>query len=125
VLRFLISLSVATVLLVLILWGGTFLNWWMFPSFWKEVVFFLFFITLIITNYLFKLRQKQQQVFVQFYLLSITLKMIAGLGFVFLLLWKAPTEVRGNVGLFIISYLLFTGLEVNFLMRKANPQKDS
>lgn len=97
----------------------------MFPSLWKEIIFFLFFITLIITNYLFKLRQKQPQAFVQFYLLSITLKMVVGLGFVFLLIWKAPTEVRGNVGLFIISYLLFTGLEVIFLMRKPSPEKDS
>ncbi len=123
-LRFLIGLSLAAVFLVLILWGGAFLNWWLFPSFWKEIVFFLFFITLILTNYLFKLRKKQPQVFVQFYLLSITLKMVAGLGFVFLLVWKAPTEVRGNVGLFIISYVLFTGLEVIFLMRQAGPGKD-
>ena len=119
--RFLISLSLGTVLLLLAIWGGTFLDWWLFPSFWKEIVFFLFFITLILTNYLFKLRQKQPQVFVQFYLLSITLKMVAGLGFVIYLIWKAPTEVRGNVGLFIITYLLFTGLEVIFLMRRASP----
>jgi hypothetical protein len=110
---------------VLALWGGTFLDWWLLPSYWKETVFFLFFITLILTNYLFKLRQKQPQVFVQFYLLSITLKMIAGLGFVFLLIWKVPSEVFENVGLFIISYLIFTGLEVVFLMRKADPEKGS
>jgi hypothetical protein len=110
---------------VLALWGGTLLDWWLFPSLWMEIVFFLFFITLILTNYLFNLRQKQPQVFVQFYLLSITIKIIAGLGFVFLLIWKAPSEVRGNVGLFIISYLIFTGLEVIFLMRKANPEKGS
>jgi hypothetical protein len=125
VLRFLINLSLGTVLLVLTLWGGTLLDWWLFPSLWMEIVFFLFFITLILTNYLFNLRQKQPQVFVQFYLLSITIKIIAGLGFVFLLIWKAPSEVRGNVGLFIISYLIFTGLEVIFLMRKANPEKGS
>jgi hypothetical protein len=125
VLRFLINLSLGTVLLVLALWGGTLLDWWLFPSLWMEIVFFLFFITLILTNYLFNLRQKQPQVFVQFYLLSITIKIIAGLGFVFLLIWKAPSEVRGNVGLFIISYLIFTGLEVIFLMRKANPEKGS
>jgi hypothetical protein len=125
VLRFLINLSLGTVLLVLTLWGGTLLDWWLFPSLWMEIVFFLFFITLILTNYLFNLRQKQPQVFVQFYLLSITIKIIAGLGFVFVLIWKAPSEVRGNVGLFIISYLIFTGLEVIFLMRKANPEKGS
>lgn len=123
-LRFLISLSLGTILLIFTLWGGTYLDWWFFPSFWKEIVFFLFFITLIITNYLFKLRKKQPQAFVQFYLFSITLKIVAGLGFVFLLIWKAPAEVRGNVGLFIISYLLFTGLEVIFLMSKGNLGKD-
>lgn len=124
-LRFLLSLSLLAILLLVTLWVGSFLDWWLLPSFWKEIVFFLFFITLIITNYLFKLCKKQPQAFVQFYLLSITLKMFAGLGFVFLLIWKAPTEVRGNVGLLIISYLLFTGLEVHFLMKKTSPEKDS
>jgi hypothetical protein len=125
VLRFIISLSIGTILLILGLWGGTFVDWWLLPSYWKETIFFLFFITLILTNYLFKLRQKQPHAFVQFYLLSITLKIIAGLGFVFLLIWKAPSAVRANVGLFITSYLIFTALEVNFLMRKANPEKDT
>lgn len=118
-LRFIISLIVGTVLVGLTLWIGALLSWWLYPSFWKEILFFLFFITLIVTNYLFKLRQNQPQVFVQLYLLSITIKIVAGLGFVFLLIWKVPaTELRANVGLFIISYLLFTGLEVNFLVRK-------
>ncbi|MBL7872818.1 MAG: hypothetical protein JNM78_14470 [Cyclobacteriaceae bacterium] len=122
-LRFLISLSISTVLLLFILYAGNFFEWWFIPSFWKEIVFFLFFITLIITNYLFKVRQKQPQVFVLFYLLSISLKMIAGLGFVFFLIWETPTEVRANVSLFILSYLLFTGLEVIFLMTDANSKK--
>jgi hypothetical protein len=122
--RFLIRLSLGTVLFVLALWGGSLLSWWSFPSLWKEIVFFLFFITLIITNYLLKLRKKQPQAFVQFYLLSIILKMVAGIGFVLLLIWKAPAEVRGNVGLFIISYLLFTGLEVIFLIRNTSSSKD-
>jgi hypothetical protein len=110
---------------MLAIWAGVFLGWWSFPSFWKEIIFFLFIITVIITNYLFKLRKKQPLAFAQFYLLSITLKIIAGLAFVFFLIWKAPGEVRANVGLFIISYMLFTGVEVIVFWSKTSTGKDS
>ncbi len=124
-LRFLISLSLVSIFLMLAIWAGVFLGWWSFPSFWKEIIFFLFIITVIITNYLFKLRKKQPLAFAQFYLLSITLKIIAGLAFVFFLIWKAPGEVRANVGLFIISYMLFTGVEVIVFWSKTSTGKDS
>lgn len=93
---------------------------WEIPGFWLEITLLNFFITVIITYKLFNIRESQPQVFVQFYLLSITLKMLIGLGVVFFLIWKSPTEIRGNVGLFLLTYMLFTLVEVFALMRKWN-----
>ncbi len=119
-LRFFIALFLFTALLILVGWGGSKLLNWELPGFWLEIILFSFSITAIITYKLFNIRKKQPQAFVQFYLLSITLKMIAGLAFVFLLIWEYPTEIRGNVGLFLFTYILFTLAEVFALMRKGN-----
>lgn|GEM_PF-1668794 len=118
--RFFIALFSFAALLILMGWGGSTLLNWVLPGFWLEIILFSFFITAIITYKLFKIRKTQPQAFVQFYLLSITLKMIAGLAFVFFLIWKDPTETGGNVGLFLFSYILFTLTEVFALMRKEN-----
>jgi hypothetical protein len=118
--RFFLSLSGVALLVGFTCWIGSVLGWWVLPLFWREVIFFGFAFTGIITYNLFLLRRKQPQSFVQFYLLSIILKMIIGLAFVFFLIWKSPTEIRGNVGLFLLTYLLFTLVEVFALMRKGN-----
>lgn len=115
--RFLISLSIVALLLILAVWACSAFLDWPLPTFWIEIFAFSFSITAIITYKLFELRKKQPQAFVQFYLLSITLKMLAGLGFVFFLIWKSPAETRANVGLFLLAYLLFTLVEVAALMR--------
>lgn len=91
--------------------------WWPLPAFWMEILSFIFFITLVIGYNLMRLRKKQPDVFVQFYLLSIALKMVAGLAFIFFLVIDSPHEALGSAALFIISYILFTVLEVLFLVR--------
>jgi len=105
-------------MLALVTWAGSEWNWWALPLFWKEIIFFVFFITVVIGYNLITIRRKQAQAFVQFYLLSITLKLVAGLAFVFFIIWKTPAEAKGSAALFIISYLVFTMLEVAFLVRK-------
>jgi len=117
-LRFLLSLLALASVLALVTWAGSEWNWWALPLFWKEIIFFVFFITIVIGYNLIALRQKQAQVFTQFYLLSISLKLVAGLAFVFFIIWKAPAEAKGSAALFIVSYLVFTFLEVVFLVRK-------
>jgi hypothetical protein len=46
------------------------------------------------------------------------LKMAAGLAFIIFIILKTPIEAKGSAALFIVCYLLFTLVEVNFLMRK-------
>jgi len=117
-LRFLLSLLTGAILLALVTWAGSEWGWWILPLFWKEIIFFVFLITVVIGYNLITIRRKQAQAFVQFYLLSISLKMVAGLAFVFFIIWKTPAEAKGSAALFIVSYLVFTFLEVVFLMRK-------
>lgn len=78
----------------------------------------MFIITLIIGYKLVKMRKMQAATFVQFYLLSITLKMAAGLAFIIFIILKSPAEAMGNAALFILCYLAFTLVEVVSLMRK-------
>jgi hypothetical protein len=102
-------------------WGGAVQGWWSLPLLWKEIILFMFFITLIIGYKLVQIRRKQAVVFVQFYLLSITLKMAAGLALLVLIILKTPAEAGANSAIFIVCYLLFTVVEVVFLVRKAPP----
>lgn len=115
-LRFIISILITTLLLALITWAGSQQGAWVLPTYWKEILFFVLFITLVIYYNLNKLRSKQPEAFTQFYLLSIVLKMIGGLTLIFFIVWDDPSSAIGNVTLFIVSYLILTFLEVFFLL---------
>jgi hypothetical protein len=93
---------------------------WVLPTYWKEILFFVLFITLVIYYNLNKLRSKQPEAFTQFYLLSIVLKMVGGLTLIFFIVWDAPSAATGNVTLFIVSYLILTFLEVFFLLVRSD-----
>lgn len=103
-------------------WLGSIHAWWTLPGMWIQVLVFLFVTMLIIGVNLLRMRKNQPQVFVQFYLLSIALKMIAGLAFIFFLIWDNPTEAAPLAALFMVAYILFTGAEVVFLLPK-NPDR--
>lgn len=115
-LRFIITILAATLLLGLITWIGSQEGFWILPTYWIEILFFVLFITMVIYYNLNKLRAKQTEAFTQFYLLSIVLKMVGGLTLVFFIVWDAPSAATGNVTLFIVSYLILTFLEVFFLL---------
>jgi hypothetical protein len=118
-LRFIISVFMATILLALITWTGFKQGAWILPTYWIEILFFVLFITLVIYYNLNKLRSKQPDVFTQFYLLSIVLKMLGGLSLIFFIVWDDPPSAAGNITLFILSYLILTFLEVLFLVRRS------
>lgn len=118
--RIFLGLSSVGLVLGLVCWMGGALDWWGLPIFWKEVIFFSFAVTTILTFNLVRVKQKQPPSFIQFYLVSIILKMLVGLAFAFFLIWKSPAETRGNVGLFLFAYIIFTGVEVYALTRKGH-----
>lgn len=119
--RFIILLIIAAALIAIAVVAGDRLNWWALPTYWKEILIVNFFITIIIFAYLQKVQNQQPQIFTQFYLLSIVLKMIGGLSLITFVVWDAPAAAIGNVVTFIVSYLVFTVLEVISLL-KQNPR---
>ncbi|MBX2900892.1 MAG: hypothetical protein KF775_14670 [Cyclobacteriaceae bacterium] len=96
-------------------WLGNTWAWWTLPDGWILVLIFLLIAMLVVGLNLLRIRKNQPQVFVQFYLLSIAVKMVAGLAFIFFLIWDNPAEAAPLAALFMVGYILFTGAEVLFL----------
>jgi amino acid transporter len=116
--RYLIVMLTVLSLLLGAVWFGNAQDWWTLPHMWIQVLVFLFIVTLIIGFNLIRIRKNQPQVFVQFYLLSISVKMVAGLALIFFLVWDNPAQVASVATLFMVAYILFTGVEVFFLINQ-------
>jgi len=119
VLKFIIALS----LTVLVLWGGLELCLYYHwidnaPSFAKESIALLFITNLIIFYYLNRL---SREIFVQLYLLSMALKILAFAAFILIIILKNRDGAFANVVFFLIAYLIFTALEVAFLYKRFGP----
>lgn len=116
--RYLIIMLAVLAVLMATVWVGSVQTWWILPAMWIQVLVFLFIATLIVGFNLVRIRKNQPQVFVQFYLLSISVKMIAGLAFIFFLVWDNPAEAAPIVALFMVAYILFTFVEVAYLLNQ-------
>lgn len=114
--RFLIGLFLIAVLLLLLLWWGQAEGWWAMPSFSKEIILVMALLTAILFFYLRMIRARQPGIFNMFYLLSIAIKLMAGLSFIGYVVWSDRAAAAGNALLFVVSYSLFTFLEVYFLV---------
>jgi len=90
------------------------------PSLVNLIVVLLGVMTFVIYVYLLRWHQKSPQLFTQFYLLSIAIKIVAYGAFVGWMVYYYPDQARPNTVLFLITYVLLTLLEVVFLFRKVN-----
>ncbi|HEX5171166.1 MAG TPA: hypothetical protein VFW11_18445 [Cyclobacteriaceae bacterium] len=120
-LRFFFALTAVA----LIVWAGLeisiYKNWIPgAPSFSKEILFLLFITTLII---FFKLIQIKENAFVQFYLLSMAIKILAYVSFNLAVILSDKKGASSNVLFFMIVYILFTILEIAFLYRRFSPSR--
>jgi hypothetical protein len=115
--RFYVALLFLTLLMCGAVEVGYQQAWFNRPSFAWEIIVILALFTGFI---FFKLNKTQSQNFAQIYLLTIVLKILfGGILIAFILFMDAQMAVE-NALVFIISYLLFTSLEVFFLFRKIN-----
>lgn len=87
------------------------------PSYALEVILYVVFITALIYRYILRFSAQGPETTTQFYLLSIALKLFAGCAFVTAIAVLDKAGARGNVVLFLVSYIIFTGLEVMFLKK--------
>lgn len=93
------------------------------PSYALEIVLFLFFITSFIYRYLFRFASKGREVVSQFYLLSIAIKLLGACSFIVAVFILDKPNVAGNVILFLAGYIVFTGVEIAFLLKVKSPEK--
>lgn len=85
------------------------------PSFSIEILLLLFITTLVIY---YKLIRVKEGSFVQLYLLSMAVKIVAYASFNLIMVLKDKPGALGNVLFFMLIYALFTVLEITFLYRR-------
>jgi len=86
------------------------------PSYYLQSLIILSIFTVVIYRYLDRL--KSPEIFVQIYLLSMAVKLLAYGVYVVLMIVDDKPGANKNVAFFLILYVIFTALEVVFLYRK-------
>ena len=86
------------------------------PSFLYETTFLVLVITLVIFAYLY--HSKRPSFFVQLYLLSMAVKLIAYFAYTLIMILEDRPGAIMNVLYFLIIYILFTAIEITFLYKK-------
>jgi hypothetical protein len=122
-LKFIASLLAVTTLLAIafyLLSENHLIGW---PGYFFEILAYVFFSTLIIYSLLYRI--KQPSTFVQLYLLTMTVKLFGGAIFILLVVLKDRTGATANTAFFLLSYILFTGMEVAFLYMRNSGNRDA
>ncbi len=89
-----------------------------FPSFFFQTIILLFLGAAGIYYYLADIKNEKPKHFTQLYLLTLFVKLIAYGAYILFVLLKSPLQAAENAGVFMITYILFTALEVGFLYQK-------
>lgn len=92
------------------------------PSFYVPILVFLSFATALIYFYLYTVDKPAQ--FVQLYLLTMAVKLLASLVFCFVMISRDKPSAVGNVVFFMCTYFLFTGIEIGFLYHRISGRKE-
>ena len=117
--RFLVALLASALLVVAL--GHYLLPF--IPSFFYQTIVLLFLGTAGIYYYLVDIQGRGPRYFVQLYLLTLVVKLVAYGGYILFVLWKRPGQGSENAGVFMVAYMLFTALEIGFLYQKVRGKK--
>lgn len=88
------------------------------PSFLFETTWLVAFVTTVIFIYLY--RSGKGVYFVQLYLLSMAVKLIAYFAFTLIMIMDDRRGALPNVLYFLVLYFIFTAVEIGFLYRRIN-----
>jgi hypothetical protein len=88
-----------------------------FPGYGWFSIFFLLALTAALVLVMVRLRSRQPELFPLAYLGSIAVKMLLSLAYLVVIVLDSPPEAMANAIVFLIAYLLFTGLELWWLLR--------
>ena len=92
------------------------------PSFFVPTLILVAFVTVVIYGYLSRLKSPDS--FTQFYLLLMVVKVFAFLAYNIIIVLKSRENAAYNVIFFLITYFLFTGLEIAFLYFHVSSRKE-
>ena len=93
------------------------------PSFLYETLLLLVFSTILLYSYLY--RASKPDFFTQLYLLSMAVKFLAYGAYMVVVILMDKAGATENVVFFMMTYIIFTGIEVGFLFNKINGQSGS
>lgn len=114
--RFIITLLVSAMLVVAF---GHYL-FPVLPSFFYQTIVLLFLGAAGIYYYLVDIKNEKPKYFVQLYLLTLVVKLIAYGVYILFVVMNNPAQAAQNAGVFMATYLIFTAIEIGFLYRKVN-----
>ncbi len=122
-----VRFAALTILLALATFGsietGVALEWFHRPSYEREILIFLTVAHLVLYSVISRQINQRPEAFVKVYLGTMVLRILFFGIFVFTIIRLDPEASRQNALFFLISYFLFTGLEVAALYININGQK--
>lgn len=88
-------------------------QWFRQPSYLYEILAFSALTAVILFAFLYRITKPG--IFIQLYLLSMVVKMLASGIFIFIITLNDRAGASSNVAIFLLFYIIFTGIEVGFL----------
>jgi len=114
--KFLVTLTLTALLIGVIGFWGIETR----PEYFFRTLIFLFVSTAGLYRFLLRTKQQRPDFFVQFYLATMVVKLIAFGAYMFLVI-RSQTEKAGyDVAFFMVVYFIFTAIEIGFLYRQVN-----
>lgn len=92
------------------------------PTFFVPTLILVTFVTIVIYTYLYRLKNPDS--FTQFYLLLMVVKVFAFLAYNIAIVLNNRADAAPNVIFFLLTYFIFTGLEIGFLYLHVSTRKD-
>ena len=90
------------------------------PEYFYQTLIFLFLSTVGLYRFLLRIKQQRPDFFVQFYLATMVVKLIAYGAYLFVIATNQKTKAMDDVVFFMVVYFVFTALEIGFLFRHVN-----
>lgn len=121
--RFILLAGGLALLLVAMITLGAEKEYYKYPSYTKTIVLFLTVAHVGLFHFIVRHLGQHPQDFVKIYLGTTVLRILFFGVFIFLILRLDPRSGTGNALVFLVSYFLFTGLEVAMLYAAVRDQK--
>lgn len=90
------------------------------PEYFFRTLIFLFVCTAGLYRFLLRTKQNRPDFFVQFYLATMVVKLIAYGAYLFVVVTSQTEKAVADVAFFMAVYFIFTAIEIGFLYRQVN-----